>query len=176
MSVQAKLTASSISSPLGELLSVFCDRKLCLLDFSDAENHQVNIENIEKYFSKNIIFEENEFSYNLQQQLDEYFSRKRKNFQVELWLIGTEFQQKVWKILQTIPYGTAISYKQQSLLYGDPKSIRAIASANGKNPISILVPCHRVIGNSGKLVGYAGGLHRKQKLLELENILTASLF
>jgi len=101
-------------------------------------------------------------------QLEEYFSGKRKNFELNLKPDGTDFQQKVWNALLEIPFGKTVSYHQQAVKLGDVKSIRAVASANGKNPIAIIIPCHRVIGSDGTLTGYAGGLLRKQRLLELE--------
>lgn len=101
-------------------------------------------------------------------QLQEYFSGKRKEFDLPLNQTGTAFQQKVWDLLLLIPYGKTISYQALSKQYGDPKAIRAIASANGKNNIPIIVPCHRVIGSNQSLTGYSGGLWRKQWLLEHE--------
>ena len=101
-------------------------------------------------------------------QLDEYFSGKRKNFELPLAQRGSDFQQSVWNHLLTIPFGKTISYLQMSKQMGDVKAIRAIAAANGKNNIAIVVPCHRVIGSDAKLVGYAGGLWRKKWLLEHE--------
>lgn len=103
------------------------------------------------------------------QQLDEYFSRKRTMFDLELDLQGTDFQKKVWMELLKIPYGKTISYKELSLRLGNLKAIRAAGAANGANPVSIIVPCHRVIGSDGSLTGYAGGLWRKKWLLELES-------
>ncbi|RXR24420.1 methylated-DNA--[protein]-cysteine S-methyltransferase [Flavobacterium stagni] len=102
------------------------------------------------------------------QQLLEYFEGNRTEFQLKLNPNGTEFQQKVWNALLQIPFGKTISYQQLTLQLGDPKAIRAVASANGKNPLWIIVPCHRVIGSDGSLTGYAGGLHRKQWLLDHE--------
>lgn len=101
-------------------------------------------------------------------QLQEYFERKRKDFDFKLNPKGTNFQQKVWQELLNIPYGKTISYLDLSKKLGDVKAIRAVASANGKNPIWIVVPCHRVIGTDGSLTGYAGGLWRKKWLLEHE--------
>jgi methylated-DNA-[protein]-cysteine S-methyltransferase len=103
------------------------------------------------------------------QQLEEYFSGKRKNFDLPLQPNGTSFQRHVWDELLKIPFGKTMSYLQLARNLGDEKSIRAAASANGKNPIGILIPCHRVIGTNSELVGYAGGLWRKQWLLDLEN-------
>ena len=102
------------------------------------------------------------------QQLDEYFSGSRKSFDLPLQQSGTSFQQKVWELLLQIPFGKTISYNELSKQYGDLKAIRAVASANGKNNLAIIVPCHRVIGSNQSLTGYAGGLWRKKWLLEHE--------
>lgn len=102
-------------------------------------------------------------------QLNEYFDGKRTQFDLQLNPEGTDFQKKVWNQLQTIPYGKTISYLQLSQQLGDVKAIRAVANANGRNPLWIVIPCHRVIGSDGSLTGYAGGLHRKQWLLEHES-------
>ncbi len=102
-------------------------------------------------------------------QLQEYFEGKRKKFSLKLNPQGTDFQKKVWNALLEIPYGNTTTYFQQSKKLGDEKSIRAVASANGKNPLWIIVPCHRVIGSNGSLTGYAGGIWRKKWLLDHEN-------
>ncbi|NRF13615.1 methylated-DNA--[protein]-cysteine S-methyltransferase [Vibrio coralliilyticus] len=102
-------------------------------------------------------------------QLDEYFSGSRKEFDLPLAAEGTVFQQQVWKALTTIPFGETWSYQQLADAIGNPKAVRAVGLANGKNPISVIVPCHRVIGKSGKLTGYAGGLERKAALLKIEH-------
>jgi methylated-DNA-[protein]-cysteine S-methyltransferase len=110
-------------------------------------------------------------------QLNEYFEGKRHSFSFKMNPQGTEFQQKVWKALLDIPYSTTRTYLEQSKMVSDAKAIRAVASANGKNPLMIVVPCHRVIGTNGSLTGYAGGLWRKKWLLEHENPTTQqSLF
>ena len=109
--------------------------------------------------------------------MNDYFEGKRTNFNFKLNPSGTEFQQKVWKSLLEIPFGKTMSYMELSKKLGDVKAIRAVASANGKNPLWIVVPCHRVIGTDGSLTGYAGGLWRKKWLLEHENPTTQqSLF
>ncbi len=102
-------------------------------------------------------------------QINEYFEGKRTDFDLPLNPSGTYFQQRVWKELLQIPYGTTVSYLQLSKTLGDVKAIRAVAAANGKNPLWIVVPCHRVIGSDGSLTGYAGGLSRKKWLLEHES-------
>lgn len=106
---------------------------------------------------------------NCKMQLNEYFSGQRKNFDIPFRQNGTEFQQKVWESLLQIPFGRTISYWQLSRNIGNEKSIRAVGTANGRNNLAIVVPCHRVIGSDGSLTGYAGGLWRKQWLLEHEN-------
>ncbi|MCX6291684.1 MAG: methylated-DNA--[protein]-cysteine S-methyltransferase [Bacteroidetes bacterium] len=109
-------------------------------------------------------------------QLDQYFKGKQKDFSVPLDLKGTVFQKKIWSELQKIPFGKTISYLELAMRHGDVKAIRAVGLANAKNPVAILVPCHRVIGVGGDLTGYAGGLQRKKWLLELEGSLHPDLF
>jgi methylated-DNA-[protein]-cysteine S-methyltransferase len=109
-------------------------------------------------------------------QLKEYFAGTRKEFDVPLDIEGTDFQKRVWNELQKIPYGKTISYKTLSEKLGDVKAIRAVGKANGQNPIAIIIPCHRVIGADGSLIGYAGGLAIKEKLLHLEGALNPELF
>jgi methylated-DNA-[protein]-cysteine S-methyltransferase len=109
-------------------------------------------------------------------QLKEYFNRQRKEFDLQLEVLGTDFQKKVWDELIKIPYGETISYGELANRMGNKNLMRAVAAANGANPIPIVVPCHRVIGADGSLTGYGGGLDVKQKLLELEGSWTLSLF
>lgn len=109
-------------------------------------------------------------------QLQEYFSRERKEFDLPLEIIGTDFQKKVWNELTKIPYGETISYGELANRMGDKNLMRAVAAANGANPIPIIIPCHRVIGADGSLTGYGGGLDVKKKLLELEGSWTMDLF
>lgn len=104
-------------------------------------------------------------------QLDQYFAGQRRHFELRLAPRGTEFQQQVWQALQAIPYGRTCSYSELARVIERPQAVRAVGTANGANPISIIVPCHRVIGRDGSLTGYAGGLSRKQWLLELEGVL-----
>jgi methylated-DNA-[protein]-cysteine S-methyltransferase len=104
-------------------------------------------------------------------QLERYFAGKLEVFEIPLDLIGTPFQQSVWKELLTIPYGTTISYRELADRLGNPRAVRAVGGANGKNPVSIIVPCHRVVGADGDLVGYGGGIDRKRWLLQHERAL-----
>ncbi len=110
----------------------------------------------------------NEILLKCKQQLHEYFSGKRKIFELPLKLVGTEFQKSVWKALQKIPYGKTASYLDIAKAIGNPKAVRAVGMANNKNKIPIIIPCHRVIGENGKLTGYAGGIWRKEWLLNHE--------
>lgn len=110
-----------------------------------------------------------------ERQLKEYFSGRRKMFDLELDFVGTEFQKKVWQALLTIPFGETRSYGQIAEQIGSPKAVRAVGAANGRNPISIIAPCHRVIGSTGELTGFAGGLEAKAHLLDLEGSQVKSL-
>ena len=110
----------------------------------------------------------NKITISTRKQLKEYFAGKLKKFNVPISFNGTEFQNKVWKALTGIPYGSVVTYSDISKIIGNDKSVRAVGSANAKNPISIIVPCHRVIAKSGKLSGYAGGIERKEWLIEHE--------
>ncbi|MHA2358177.1 MAG: methylated-DNA--[protein]-cysteine S-methyltransferase [Candidatus Heimdallarchaeaceae archaeon] len=102
-------------------------------------------------------------------QVEEYFQRKRENFDLDFSLSGTDFQVKVWQELTRIPYGQVISYKELASRIKQQDAVRAVGNANGKNPISIIIPCHRVIGSDGDLVGYGGGIERKKWLLDFES-------
>lgn len=109
-------------------------------------------------------------------QLDEYFAGKRRNFEIELEVIGTEFQKRVWNELLKIPYGEVVTYNDIALIVGDKKLVRAVASAIARNRLMIVIPCHRVIGSNGKLTGYAGGLERKSWLLNHEKFYKSALY
>ncbi|MFH6956225.1 methylated-DNA--[protein]-cysteine S-methyltransferase [Flavobacterium aquidurense] len=153
-----------INSPLGITKIVGDEEGVAVISVSDVGTNDVSAEIPEVL--KDAV-----------SQLQEYFDKKRTHFDFKLNPKGTEFQQKVWKSLLEIPYGKTISYMDQTKKLGDIKAIRAVASANGKNPLWIVVPCHRVIGTNGSLTGYAGGLSRKKWLIEHENPTTQqSLF
>jgi O-6-methylguanine DNA methyltransferase len=107
-------------------------------------------------------------------ELDEYFAGTRRDFDLPTYLPGTPFQQSVWQALRNIPFGSTVSYKELALWIGKPKSIRAVGQANGHNPISIIIPCHRVIGINGSLTGYGGGIQRKAALLDFEKMVLSS--
>ncbi|MBS4944210.1 MAG: methylated-DNA--[protein]-cysteine S-methyltransferase, partial [Neisseria mucosa] len=163
-----ELTVAALATPLGEMLAVFGGKGLCLLEFVGQKQLEQEITAVQKALHGQFIFQENEQTQLLRQELDLYFQGRLKVFATPLEMIGTAFQQQVWNALLTIPYGETRSYKEQAQQLGNPKAIRAVAAANGQNKVSILIPCHRVIGSDGKLTGYAGGLNRKQSLLALE--------
>ena len=155
-------------TPVGELVLGAFDGRLCLADWRYRRMRN----SIDKRIINGlkVVYQEGEDQVidRAVGQLSEYFSGSRKEFDIPIKLIGTEFQQRVWSALTKIPYGETISYLQLSQILGDEKAIRAVASANGANALSILVPCHRVVGSNGELTGYAGGLAAKKRLLSLE--------
>jgi len=159
------------NTPLGELILGSWGEKLCLCDWKFRSIRGTIDSRIQKALKTQYIHEKSEIIEETKRQLEQYFKGKRRDFSIPVLLIGTEFQKTVWKVLMGIPYGTTKSYSQLSNEIGAGKSFRAVASANGANAISILVPCHRVIGNRGNLTGYAGGLNAKKQLLKLEKAL-----
>lgn len=163
-----KVFLKKIDTPLGEMTACASDKGVCMLEFSDHKNLQKEIEEICKTLQAEKVEEENKMLVDLENQLLSYFKGQLENFSVPIDMVGTDFQKEVWKTLKTIPYGKTVSYQQEAQLMKNPKAVRAVANANGQNKISIVIPCHRVIGSNGKLTGYGGGLWRKQKLLELE--------
>jgi methylated-DNA-[protein]-cysteine S-methyltransferase len=158
----------TIQTPLGEMFACAVDEGICLLEFTDRKNIEKQLKSLSKSLDSEIIEKDHFHFKQLEQELKEYFEGKREMFGVPLFVKGTAFQEKVWQLLREIPMGEIRTYKQQSEFLGNPKAIRAVGTANGINKIAILIPCHRVIGSNGELVGYAGGIWRKQKLLELE--------
>ncbi|WP_332020969.1 bifunctional transcriptional activator/DNA repair enzyme AdaA [Kaistella sp.] len=157
-----------IETPLGTMVACADENGICMLEFSDRKALPTELKEISKHFNANIIQGENPNFKTLEKELAEYFEGTRKDFTVPLSPVGTDFQKSVWEVLRKIPYGTTRSYQEQANVLGNPKAVRAVANANGLNKISIIIPCHRVIGTNGTLTGYGGGIWRKQKLLELE--------
>ncbi|AYO57846.1 XRE family transcriptional regulator [Chryseobacterium sp. 6424] len=157
-----------IETPLGTMIACADENGICLLEFSDRKALPTELKDISRHFKANIMQGDNPHFKTLEKELAEYFEGTRQQFTVPLSPVGTDFQLKVWEVLRNIPYGTTRSYQEQANILGSPKSVRAVANANGLNKISIIIPCHRVIGSNGLLTGYGGGVWRKQKLLELE--------
>lgn len=162
------INITRLETPLGTMFACAAEQGICLLEFTDRKMLETELKSLAKQLNANIIQGANKHFDLLRRQLDEYFEGKRKEFTIQLFTPGTEFQQSVWKVLQTIPYGSTYSYKQQAIALKKPDAFRAVANANGMNRISIIIPCHRVIGEDGNLIGYGGGLWRKKWLLDLE--------
>ncbi|HED34250.1 MAG TPA: methylated-DNA--[protein]-cysteine S-methyltransferase [Gammaproteobacteria bacterium] len=157
------------TTPIGPMFACATEQGVCLLEFTDRRILETEFKDLCKRLKSVILPGNNPHLDHLQSELKEYFSGNRTQFSVSLDTPGTAFQQSVWKALIKIPYGETRSYKQQAISIDNPAAIRAVASANGHNRISILIPCHRVIGSDGSLMGYGGGLYRKQWLLDLES-------
>lgn len=162
------INLTRLATPLGTMIACASEKGICLLEFSDRKMLERELQLISKRFNTSIVPSENSLFKQLRQQLDSYFEGTLKEFTVPLDWVGSDFQKEVWKVLLQIPYGKTSTYAIQAKRIGKPSSVRAVANANGMNMISILVPCHRVIGSDGSLTGYGGGLWRKKKLLELE--------
>ncbi len=162
------LYESKIQTRIGELISFASDEGVCLLEFSDRPELADEIADLKKSFQAELVQESHPLLTNLAAELDRYFKGELTFFQSPVIYTGTDFQKRVWASLNDIPFGSTRTYKEQSEILGDVRAIRAVASANGKNKLAIIVPCHRVIGTNGNLTGYAGGIERKRFLLELE--------
>jgi AraC family transcriptional regulator of adaptative response/methylated-DNA-[protein]-cysteine methyltransferase len=162
------IAAQFIESPLGPLLAAATKNAVCFLEFSDRRMLEHNYRQIRKRFGMPILPTTNNVLEQLRGELNCYFQGKQRRFSVCLAMNGTPFQERVWNELTRIPYGETISYEELASRIEQPTAVRAVARANGMNRISILVPCHRVIGKNGELTGYGGGLWRKRLLLELE--------
>ncbi|MDQ9019532.1 methylated-DNA--[protein]-cysteine S-methyltransferase [Acinetobacter sichuanensis] len=158
-----KLSFMEMPSPVGVLKLVATDTALVAVLWENEDPKRVRLAELIENTQHPILL-------GTQKQLNEYFAGQRQKFDVPLDFEGTEFQQKVWQALLTIPFGETRSYKDIAEQIGNVKAVRAVGAANGKNPISIIAPCHRVVGANGKLVGFAGGLENKDILLKIEKL------
>jgi AraC family transcriptional regulator of adaptative response/methylated-DNA-[protein]-cysteine methyltransferase len=166
--MSAKLSITRFETPLGEMLAAASQDALVFLEFTNPERLERQLPRLRKSSGAELLPELTEVLMRTQQELTAYFAGMRQRFTLKLAPFGTPFQQRVWQILQDIPFGATRTYGQQADTFGDRLAIRAVAKANGDNPIAIIIPCHRVIGADGKLTGYGGGLWRKQWLLDHE--------
>lgn len=157
-----------INTPFGEMLACVSDSGLFLFEFTDRKKYENQLKSLRKYSKTEMVLGTHKFLRTLQNQIDEFFSGKREEFDIPLFPNGTEFQKKVWDSLLTIPYGKTVSYSDIAKNIGNPKAVRAVANAIGANKIAIIIPCHRVIGADGTLTGYGGGLDKKKYLLNIE--------
>ena len=155
------LSYKFVDSPIGKLKLVASDRGLVGILWENDKPRRVRLEELAENPNQSILLE-------TEKQLKEYFAGERKEFEVPLDMRGTSFQKKVWEALLAIPFGETRTYGQLANQLGNPKATRAVGAANGRNPVAIIAPCHRVIGFSGKLTGFAGGLEAKAHLLTLE--------
>jgi AraC family transcriptional regulator of adaptative response/methylated-DNA-[protein]-cysteine methyltransferase len=163
------ITVARMLTPLGPMLAGSTEQGICLLEFWDRRMLETQLKRLNTLLQARCVPGTNSRLKALSIQVKEYFAGTRTTFDLELVLHGTPFQKAVWAALQSIPYGETRSYQEQAELLGNPLAVRAVAKANGDNRISIIIPCHRVIGKNGQLVGYGGGLWRKSYLLDHES-------
>ena len=161
-------------SPFGKLLLAEYQHQLCLCDWENRPNSNKILHRISKFLKTDFIWKPTSFLMDVSRYLDQYFEGNLKSFDIPLLLTGTDFQNIVWTHLQNIPYGQCVSYQVFTNQHFHQNTIRAVASANGANIISIIIPCHRVIGSDGSMTGYAGGISAKEGLLRLEGFIPKS--
>ena len=153
---------------IGELILGSFNKKLCLLDFRYRKMRTTVDNRVKNGLKAEFIEQGDEILEQTRKQLDEYFNGDRKVFDIPLLMVGTDFQKDVWNALINVPYGATSTYLQLAKDIKNEKAVRAVAGANGANSISLIIPCHRIIGSNGELVGYGGGLPVKKRLLKLE--------
>lgn len=163
------ITTRLYDAPCGPLLLGSIGGALCLCDWADGCRHGKTLDSVCRFLGAVTSAGSSTVTDAAARQLDEYFAGRRQEFTVLLRPAGTPFRLAVWQSLLAIPYGKTVSYGMQARMLGRPSAVRAVASANGANPLSIFIPCHRVIGAGGTLTGYGGGLDRKDYLLRLES-------
>lgn len=161
------LACKTIKSPVGELTLIASGKGLVAVLWENDNPRRVRLDDVIEDRQQSVLVE-------TERQLTEYFNGTRKTFSITLDLRGTQFQKDVWEALRAIPFGETRSYGQIAARVGSPRASRAVGAANGRNPVSIIVPCHRVIGSSGKLTGFAGGVDVKDRLLQFERRGTAT--
>ncbi len=157
-----------LTTPLGPMFVCATDKGICLLEFTDRKMLETEFRDLQKRLQSEILIGENKHTKQLKKELKEYFAGTRRTFEVPLHTPGTDFQNQVWNALHKIAFGTTSTYQDQAKMINNPKAVRAVARANGANRISIVIPCHRIIGKNGDLTGYGGGIERKRWLLEFE--------
>jgi methylated-DNA-[protein]-cysteine S-methyltransferase len=155
------LAYKTINSPVGKLKLIASDKGLVAVLWEKEKPNRVRLDEIERKASHPILLK-------TERQIAEYFAGKRRSFSIPIEMIGTSFQKQVWDALLAIPFGETTTYGELAKRVGRPHAARAVGAASGKNPLSIILPCHRVVGSTGKLTGFAGGLDAKTRLLKLE--------
>ncbi|GAF19143.1 methylated-DNA-protein-cysteine methyltransferase [Bacillus sp. JCM 19046] len=169
MSALKKFYVQRVEAPVGLLTIVATEQGVCQIHFGELKKAHVSAKLTRAGIKPEWVEQDTEFTQTAIQQLKEYFNGTRSSFTMELDLIGTPFQQRVWTELKTIGYGETKTYKEIAEGIGAPKAVRAVGGANNQNPLPIVIPCHRVIGSNGAMVGYGGGLTNKELLLSLES-------
>jgi AraC family transcriptional regulator of adaptative response/methylated-DNA-[protein]-cysteine methyltransferase len=157
-----------LSTPLGPMFVAATEKGICLLEFTDRKMLETEFRDLQKLLKATILVGENQHIKQAKEEIQAYFDGKRRNFDVPLDAPGTDFQKEVWQKLSSIPLGTTSTYQALAAQLNKPKAVRAVARANGFNRISIIIPCHRIIGKDGRLRGYGGGLERKRWLIDFE--------
>ncbi|MTW86992.1 methylated-DNA--[protein]-cysteine S-methyltransferase [Virgibacillus dakarensis] len=170
---ETKLYYDEMVSPVGSLLIISDGQRIVRIDYGSMADLETQLEKWgDRYFDHPVFVQDAKKVNHVKEQLQAYFQRKSQEFSFNFAFHGTPFQQKVWQALyDTIPYGVTKTYKDIAVTIGNPKAVRAVGGAVNKNPFSIVVPCHRVIGTNGKMVGYNGGLDKKEYLLQHEQVL-----
>lgn len=165
------VTVARIPTPLGPMVAGAVDGALCLLEFADRPMLETQLQRTRRDFRARTVAGIDPLFDAVHAELDEYFAGRRREFTVSIAEFGSTFQRSVWAALRAIPYGETRTYGEQATAVGRPEAVRAVGRANGDNRITIIIPCHRVIGADGRLTGYGGGLERKRRLLEIEGAL-----
>lgn len=160
----------SYSAPCGVLTLGGLGDRLCLCDWEEGRHREATLRRTLRLLGAVLREGPCGVTDMAARRLDDYFAGRRRLFNVPLLLAGTDFQQRVWQELMRIPYGTTITYGEQARRLGCPSAVRAVAGANGANPVSVIVPCHRVVGSTGRLTGYGGGLEVKRWLIGMEGL------
>ncbi|HQV90737.1 MAG TPA: methylated-DNA--[protein]-cysteine S-methyltransferase [Phycicoccus sp.] len=163
------IVANTFDSPVGPLVAATTDEGIILLEFGDLARLEEQAARLRRRFTGPFVVGEHPLLQRLEAELAEYFAGQRRDFTLPLLVRGTPFEERVWAALRAIPYGTTCSYADIARVIGSPNATRAVGSANGRNRLAIVIPCHRVVNADGKLGGYGGGLWRKKRLLELES-------
>ncbi len=175
MFMTEKITIKYFTSPFGELIVGSYENRLCLLDWRYRKMRERIDARIQEGLGVGYALGESDIIERTIREIGEYATGDRRCFDIPLYLVGTDFEKQVWEALQNIEFGSTLSYLELSRKIGNEKALRAVGAANGANAISIIVPCHRIVGSRGELVGYAGGLSAKKKLLKQEHILDLQL-
>lgn len=170
MRSEPKLYRQPVDTPLGTMIAIASEQGIALFEFAEGAHLERGVNDLFKHLPQGVEVRDEPHPHldRLRQEISEYFAGRRTRFDVPLHLLGTPFQLQVWSALLRIPYGRTCSYAEEAAMIGRPAAVRAVANANGRNRLPILVPCHRVIGSDGSLTGYSAGIQRKIRLLELE--------